>query len=141
MNYAYIFIVLAISYALQLLLTGLQAKRFFRRMRELRKNGVASVGQSGSKWSGRVFAVLVVNEELEITNAEVLSGFTIFSNLKPVNELVGHNIHDLLENGQQFDLKKKQLSAFINSARHFLDDQGNIVPLVEESFNNPSRVL
>ena len=132
-NYAYIFLVLAFTYAIQLLLTGYQAKRFYRRMRELRKNGIPSVGIAGGKWSGRTYAVLVSDDNLDIVNAEVLSGFTIFANLKPVVVLLGHNIRELLDPENTFDLKKKQLAAFRNSAEHYVNDEGEVVPLVKET--------
>ncbi|MBG0786465.1 MAG: transcriptional regulator [Anaerolineaceae bacterium] len=134
-NFAWIFLVLALSYALQLFLTGYQAKRYYRRMRELRKNGIPSVGIAGSKWSGRTFAVLVADNDLNIVNAEVLSGYTIFANLKPVDQLLGHNIRDLLDQDNTFDLKKKILAAFRNSAEHYVNEEGELVPIVKETID------
>lgn len=48
-NYAYVFLFIAAAYALQLLLTSWQAKRFFRRLKEIRKDGLTSIGLSGGK--------------------------------------------------------------------------------------------
>lgn len=138
-NYAWIFLVLALTYALQLFLTGYQAKRFYRRMRELRKRGIPSVGIAGGKWSGRTYAVLVADDELNIVDAEVLSGFTIFANLKPEEQLLGHNIRELLDQDNTFELKKKKLAAFRNSAEHYVNEEGEIVPLVKETIEKSMK--
>jgi DNA-binding transcriptional regulator of glucitol operon len=116
-NFAYIFIILAAAYALQLLLTGWQAKRFFRRMKEIRKDGLTSIGLSGSKWSGRIYAVLVVDANKKILHAEKLSGFTIFSQLQPVDELIGVNARLLLDEECHLVEKKKLMEAFRNAAK------------------------
>jgi DNA-binding transcriptional regulator of glucitol operon len=131
-NYTHIFIIIAVAYAIQIFLTGWQAKRFFRRMKKLRKNGIASIGQAGGKWVGRTFAVIVVDENLNIINAEELSGITVFSKLKSVGSLVGINLKDFLkigvfEKNNKFNLKKKQFEAFKNAAQQFFDKEGQIV--------------
>ena len=53
--YGFVFIGLAFAYGVQLYLTGLQAKRYFKRLKVLRKAGLTSVGMAGGKWSGRVY--------------------------------------------------------------------------------------
>jgi glucitol operon activator protein len=123
-NYAYIFIILAVAYALQLLLTGWQAKRFFRRLKVLRKDGTLSIGLSGGKWSGRTYAVLVVDKEMNIIHAGKLSGMTIFSQLKFVDGLVGLNARELLDQTKDFPIKKKLLAAFHNAAKEFFNEDG-----------------
>ncbi|MDF1520311.1 MAG: transcriptional regulator GutM [Brevefilum sp.] len=133
-NYSYIFIILAVTYALQLLLTGWQAKRFYRRLRELRKDGLLSIGLSGGKWSGRTYAVLVVDKNLDIINAGKLSGMTVFSQLKTIDEVIGLNARDLLEESRQFEIKKKLLEAFRNAAKAYFDESGE--PVSETKINH-----
>lgn len=118
-NYGYIFLVLAAAYALQLFLTGWQAKRFFRKLKTLRKDGVASIGMSGGKWSGRTYAVLVVDKSKKIIHAQKMSGMTIFSTLIPVEGLVGLSAQELLDENRVFPIKKKLLSAFRNAADQY----------------------
>lgn len=130
-NYAYIFLILAASYALQLLLTGWQAKRYFRRVKELRKDGLLSVGLAGGKWSGRTYAVLVVDEDFKILHAEKLSGMTIFSQLKSVDEFLGLNVQEVLDETREFSVKKKLLSAFRNAAKAYFDENGEPVSEVK----------
>ena len=119
-NYAYVFLFIAAAYALQLLLTSWQAKRFFRRLKEIRKDGLTSIGLSGGKWSGRTYAVLVVDEDNNILHAEKLSGMTIFSTLKPVDGLVGVNARDLLDDDCRLVEKKKLMDAFRSAAKDIL---------------------
>jgi DNA-binding transcriptional regulator of glucitol operon len=130
-NYAYIFLILAASYALQLLLTGWQAKRYFRRVKELRKQGLLSVGLAGGKWSGRTYAVLVVDEDFNILHAEKLSGMTIFSQLKSVDEFLGLNVQEVLDETREFSVKKKLLTAFRNAAKAYFDENGEPVSEVK----------
>lgn len=124
-NYAYIFIILAAAYALQLLLTSWQAKRFFRRLKEIRKDGLTSIGLSGGKWTGRAYAVLVVDEDRKILHAEKLSGLTIFSQLQPVEELIGVNARVLLDEECNLVEKKKLMEAFRNAAKDIFKAENN----------------
>ena len=127
-NYSYIFIIIAAAYALQLFLTGWQAKRYFRRVKQLRKDGLLSVGLAGGKWSGRTYAGLVVDDNFDIIHAEKLSGMTIFSQLKEVEGFEGVNARDLLDETREFPVKKKLLTAFRNAAKAYFDETGNPVP-------------
>ncbi len=122
-NYTYIFLVIAATYALQLLLTGWQAKRFFNRLKELRKDGLTSIGLAGGKWSGRFYAVLVVDHDKNIIHAEKLAGMTIFAKLTPVEGLIGINAKDLLATNDDFGLKKKALLGFQNAAKEFFKEE------------------
>ena len=130
-NFTYIFLILAASYALQLLLTGWQAKRYFRRVKELRKDGLLSVGLAGGKWSGRTYAVLVVDDAFNIIHAEKLSGMTIFSKLKVVEEVLGLNVREVLDEHREFLVKKKLLTAFRNAAKAYFDENGEPVSEVK----------
>jgi len=126
-NYSYIFLGLAIAYALQLLLTAWQAKRFFRRLKEIRKDGLTSIGLEGGKWKGRTYAVLVVDDDKNILHAEKLSGMTIFSKLESVPELIGVNACDLLTEAPTIICKKKVMKAFQNAAEELIKKDSNII--------------
>jgi DNA-binding transcriptional regulator of glucitol operon len=122
-NYAFIIMALAAGLALQLYFTGWQTKRFYSRLKQIRKDGKTSIGLDGGIWTGRRYAVLVVDENLEILHAERFSGLTIFAKLKPVNELVGHSANDLLLGDSTFSLSKGMLKAFKNAAKELLKDE------------------
>jgi DNA-binding transcriptional regulator of glucitol operon len=119
-NYSFIIMALAAGLALQLFFTGWQTKRFYSRLKQIRKDGKTSIGLDGGIWTGRRYAVLVVDENLEILHAERFSGLTIFAKLKPVNELIGHSVNDLLEEDSSFSLSKGMLKAFRNAAKELL---------------------
>jgi len=127
--YGLIFLGLALAYGIQLLLTGWQAKRYYKRLKVLRQAGLTSVGMAGSKWSGRTYGVLVIDYEQKIIHAEKMSGITIFSGLKPVNELVGLNVTELLDESRAFSMKKKLLEAFRNAAKeYFKPENQSMIP-------------
>jgi len=109
--------------ALQLYFTGWQTKRFYSRLKEIRKDGKTSIGLDGGIWTGRRYAVLVVDDNFKILHAERFSGLTIFSKLKPVDELVGHTAQDLLSGDFYFPLSKGMLKAFKNAAKELLKDE------------------
>jgi DNA-binding transcriptional regulator of glucitol operon len=119
-NYSFIIMALAAGLALQLFFTGWQTKRFYSRLKQIRKDGMTSIGLDGGIWTGRRYAVLVVDENLEILHAERFSGLTIFAKLKPVNELVGHSVNDLLLGDSSFSLSKGMLKAFRNAAKELI---------------------
>jgi len=131
-NYSIVIIALAIGLALQLLLTGWQTKRFFSRLKIIKKDGLTSIGLEGGIWSGRRYAVLVVDEKQNIVHAEKMSGLTIFSKLKPVPELVGINAADLIDETRKFSLNKRILKAFRNAAKEFFKDDGELNSTIED---------
>lgn len=127
--YGLIFLGLALAYGIQLLLTGWQAKRYYKRLKELRKAGLTSVGMAGGKWTGRTYGVLVIDEDKRIVHAEKMSGMTIFSGLRPVEGLVGLDVAELLDENQDYSLNKKLLEAFRNAANeYFKPENQSILP-------------
>ena len=131
-NYTYIILALAAGLALQLYFTGWQTKRFYKRLKEIRKDGLTSVGLQGGAWSGRTYAVLVVDEDKKILHAEKLSGMTIFSNLKPVPALVGLRADEILDETREFPLRKKLMKAFRNAAKEFFKEEGAELSTIED---------
>lgn len=116
--YIKIFIVLVICWIAQLYFNALQVQKFHKRFRDLRKLGnYSAVGMAGKYWQGRVFAVLVCDNEGDIKSAEYLSGATVFSRLQPLCFLLGVNIQDINENNYfNKNIKKKKRQAFVQAA-------------------------
>ncbi len=74
-----------------------QARLFQKRISGLRKLGRCATGMAGGLYRGRVYAVLVANPATQtIVKAEQLSGFTVFAKLKPVQQLEGRSLSELL---------------------------------------------
>lgn len=111
-NFTVSFLVaLLVAWILQAVLSFWQARRFYRRMQELRKLGRLAVGVSGSIYKTKAYGVLVVDDHDRIVHAEKLTGLTIFAQLKPVDLLVGHTVSDLLS-GPIEGLSPKLYNAF-----------------------------
>ena len=117
MNNATIIVLgLAVGWFVQVLLTGRQTQRFYNRMKVLRKDGTASIGTTGGIYKGRVYVVLVIDGDDRIVHAEQLSGWTTFSDLRPVPELQDKNLSELMDEQNPLPIKPKILQAFRNAA-------------------------
>ncbi|MFN8473517.1 MAG: transcriptional regulator GutM [Anaerolineae bacterium] len=95
-GYTIIIIAFVILWFVQYLLTMWQIKRYNRRLGQLRKFGLVSVGKAGSAWRRRVYGVLVVDKRDRIVRVEQLSGWTVFAQLKPVSGLDGRPMSDIM---------------------------------------------
>ncbi|MGB9800366.1 MAG: transcriptional regulator GutM [Thermanaerothrix sp.] len=117
---------LVISWSFQLVLTYFQMQKFYKRINTLKRmGGVVSIGMAGSRWKGRHYAVLVVDKDTgKILRAEKLNGWSVFASLKPIKELEGHNVRDLINNSEEnikFPMKGQLLLAFQNAANYILE--------------------
>jgi DNA-binding transcriptional regulator of glucitol operon len=121
-NIGWLLLALAGVWALQLVLSLYQSKRFHRRVFELRKEGdKASVGMAGSNWKRKVYAVLVVDEDRETVHAHKLAGFTVFADLEPVPELVGLPMARFEKDEPVSGVTRKVWTAFQNAAGYIRD--------------------
>ncbi len=114
-----IFILLGLMWLLQLFLTYQQMKRFYGRVRLLRKTGMLAVGVAGGQYKGRAYAVLVIDPDTRIiTHAEKLSGWTVFAGLKKIKGGggVGHLLDDLLDGRVRIEAPEKVVLAMQNAA-------------------------
>lgn len=118
----YVLIALIVGWVLQLGLSLQQMRRFYRRIDELRKIGRASVGLEGNQYKGRVYTVLVLDDNDTITHAEKLTGITVFANLNPVPELVGQPVSALMQGEVEFPIHKKVLASFRKAAEAFFEE-------------------
>lgn len=132
LNYSIVILALAFGLAFQLLLTGWQTKRFFTRLKEIRKSGLTSIGLEGGMWTGKTYAVLVIDDDKKILHAEKMTGMTIFAKLKSVPVLEGLHSDDLLDETRTFPLKKKLMKAFQNAAREFNKDDDEASSTIEK---------
>lgn len=123
-----VIIILVSMWIIQLILTYFQMKRFNIRVKTIRKDGITSIGMEGSFLKGRIYTVLVIDENDVIVHAEKLSGMTVFSNLNPVPSIVGHSIHDIVNTAIDLPLKKKERKSFVIAVNNILNkrvDVGN----------------
>jgi DNA-binding transcriptional regulator of glucitol operon len=116
-NAAIILFGLVIMWIIQFGLAYKQMKSFYKRLVVLRKNGLTAVGVSGGRFKGRAYAVLTVDENNRIVHAEQFSGWTVFAKLKPVPQLMGMPLQELLNKEATLPVPKKLRTAFGNAAR------------------------
>ncbi len=112
---------LALAWSLQYVLAFWQLRRFYGRVAALRRDGIVSIGMSGSTWRRKQYAVLVVDQNGKIVHAEQLYGWTVFAKLKPVPGLAGRPLSDLSDDHIEMAIPDKLLSAFRNAATYIQD--------------------
>ncbi|MFN8499171.1 MAG: transcriptional regulator GutM [Anaerolineae bacterium] len=106
-GYTIIIIAFVIFWLVQYLLTMWQIKRYNKRLGQLRRLGLVSVGKAGSAWRRRVYGVLVVDKRDRIVHAEQLSGWTVFAQLQPVAGLDGRPISDITNDAVLLSISPK----------------------------------
>ena len=116
-NFPNILFGLVVMWLLQFGLAFWQMRRFYGRLITLRRAGLTAVGLSGNRYKGRSYAVLTINDDNQIIHAEEFSGWTIFSGLKPVPELIGMSTDEVLAQSATLPVGKKLQIAFANAAR------------------------
>ncbi|HEY4727439.1 MAG TPA: transcriptional regulator GutM [Actinomycetes bacterium] len=104
MAIGWLFLLLAVLWALQLGLAYQQAQAFMARARVLRRLGRVSIGASPRRIRGRAYVVVAVGPDDRVTAAEALRGVTVFANARPVPALVGLAAAELAAGVQVPDL-------------------------------------
>jgi DNA-binding transcriptional regulator of glucitol operon len=123
MKYVGIFALVIVAWVLQLVLSTFQYRRYYGRLRELRKEGDrTAVGMVGSNWKTKAYGVLVVDKNDVILRAEKLSGWTVFANLKPVEGVVGLPIQ-ALEAEEPIPGVRKRIWHALQEAKTYLDEE------------------
>ena len=117
-NFALIIILLVIMWTVQFGSAYFQMKRFHARMRELRQGGLTAVGLAGNQYKGRNYAVLTIDDNDKVVNAEQFTGWTIFARLRPVPSMTGMALNEILDETTQLPVSPKLASAFRNAAHH-----------------------
>ncbi len=117
-------VMLFLSWGLQSFLSILQTKKVFKRIKELRAFGRVGIGASGTMYKRKVYALLTIDQNDIVINAEILSGWTVFAKLKPVDGLKGISLHNLVENSEGNNLiTKKEFEAFKVAANYLLQKE------------------
>jgi glucitol operon activator protein len=90
-------VVALIAWLLQIALSYRQARLFYRRISSLRKLGLCATGLSGGRYRGRTYVALVAHPLTRtVIKAEQLRGFTVFASLRPIPQLEGRTLDELL---------------------------------------------
>jgi glucitol operon activator protein len=134
-NIAVIFVLLAVMWMLQFGFTYIQMQKFYKRLKIIRQDGITAIGMAGGKYKGRTYGVLTVDNNNIIIHAERMSGWTNFAGLRPVPELVGMSLDEILDEDRNLPVSKKLQGAFRNAANDILNadkekngDEGSVHP-------------
>ncbi|MCA9916475.1 MAG: hypothetical protein KC445_00915 [Anaerolineales bacterium] len=119
-NAVFIFIALVVMWIAQFGMAYLQMKRFYGRLKVVRKGGLTAVGQGGGQYKGRAYAVLTIDDDNKIVHAEQFKGWTVFAKLRPVPEFIGMPLEELLANEDSLPTTPKLRIAFGNAGRDLL---------------------
>jgi DNA-binding transcriptional regulator of glucitol operon len=116
MGIGWLFLLLAVLWALQLGLAYQQAQHFMARARALRRLGRVSIGASPRRLRGRAYVVVAVGPDDRLTAAEALRGMTVFANARPVPALLGIAAAELAAGAQVPGLHPRVLAAAHSAA-------------------------
>lgn len=85
----------AVAWVLQGVLTYFQIKNFQNKLNELKKHGRFGVGTLKGRFGRGVIVILNVNEEDVITDAQIMTGITVFARFTPFKILKNKNLKDI----------------------------------------------
>jgi len=71
----------------------------------------------GSMYKRKLYTVLVVDENDQVVHAEQLNGWTVFANLRPVPEVVGVTLADLMDDTKTLPISRKLLLSFRSAVK------------------------
>lgn len=108
-------VLLAGCWALQMYLTGLQARTFMRQVAGLRRLGRTATGVAGGRATRRVYVALAADASGRVVAARRLSGVTTLARPRPVAELEGVALAELAGAGGDASARAAAMAA-----RHLL---------------------
>jgi glucitol operon activator protein len=116
-NAGIILVLLVTMWIAQFGLTYWQIKKFNTRLKALRQGGLTAVGLGSGRFKGRNYAILTIDQDDIVVHAEKFGGWSTFSKLRPVPDLIGLSLQDVLTNENRLPVTKKLQTAFGNAAR------------------------
>ena len=119
-NIGVIFVLLVIMWGLQFAMTYVQMRKYTKRLKIIRQDGLTAVGMGGSRYKGRAYGILTIDDDNKIIHAEKMAGWTNFAGLRPVPDLVGMNIEEIVADDAELPVSKKLTVAFQNAANDLL---------------------
>lgn len=127
-NIAVLGVALLLMWGLQFAFTYIQMRKFYARLKVVRQAGLTAVGKGGGQYRGRVYGVLTVNNAKQVIHAEKMSGWSNFSGLKSVPELIGLSLHDIVDETKPLPVSQKLSDAFRDAAAYLLDAEKQTLP-------------
>lgn len=110
----------AALWALQMYAGGRQVQRFMRAVRAIRVQGRTAIGTAGGRVGGRTYVAVAADASDRVVAATRLSGRTVFAGPQPMDRIVGRQLQELLDPGDELAAR-----AAADAARHLLRDEGD----------------
>ncbi|SES92036.1 glucitol operon activator protein [Oceanobacillus limi] len=109
------FIIFALIWGLQFLMTHLQVKQYRSQIREFtkRESGYLGTGYYKKTLGTGAVVLLVCDEKLQIVEAKIMKGITVFARFKDRKELIGKNLLDSKNSESLSNKEKKALQGAI----------------------------
>ena len=79
--------------------------------------------------------MIVLDKNEKILHAEQFSGWTVFAGLKPVKELEGLSIKDVMDESIELPIPKKILSAFRNAILEYQKAKEKAAGKINDALN------
>ncbi len=106
---------LVAMWVVQILLAHRQAIAVTRRIAEMRRRGTVAVGMGRARLRGRTYAIVSVDREDRVIDAQVLRGWSLFAEPRPIPGLAGQSLF-MLDDERIAPSKDPALRAAINQA-------------------------
>ncbi|MBA3349681.1 MAG: hypothetical protein H0T12_03900 [Actinobacteria bacterium] len=90
---------LVFGWAIQMALAYRQATIYQRHARALKRLGPSATGRSGSRIKGIAYCTLAADDAGRVAGAEILRGLTVFASPRPLPEVVGRPLEELVRTG------------------------------------------
>jgi DNA-binding transcriptional regulator of glucitol operon len=119
-NLGVFFVLLAIMWVLQFIMTYVQMQKYTKRLKVIRQDGLTAVGMGGTKYRGRAYGVLTIDNDNRVIHAERMSGWSNFAGLRAVPELIGMKIEEIADEEVELPVSKKLRVAFRNAANDLI---------------------
>jgi DNA-binding transcriptional regulator of glucitol operon len=119
-NLGVFFVLLAIMWVLQFIMTYVQMQKYTKRLKVIRQDGLTAVGMGGTKYRGRAYGVLTIDNDNRVIHAERMSGWSNFAGLRAVPELIGMKIKEIADEEAELPVSKKLRVAFRNAAKDLI---------------------
>ena len=126
-------IIAILAWLVQLALAYRQARLFYKRISSLRKLGRCATGVAGGSYRGRVYVALVVHPlTRKVIIAEQMQGFTVFARLRPIPQIVGRSLDELLDPAAPaIEGISQKVQTAARSAAEAIEQSFNKVPSTE----------
>ena len=116
-NFTVLLMALVVMWIFQFGLAYFQWRRFYGRLAELRREGLTAIGLAGNQYKGLAYVVLTIDAQNRLLNNKKFSGWTVFTNLKPVPQLTGMSLDEILAEDGRLPVSSKLQAAFANAAK------------------------